>query len=96
MTSTSEPIYLDHNATTPLLPEVVDAMLPFLRSEFGNPSSGHPWGRRARDAVEHARERVAELLGCAADELFFTSGGTEANNLAIRGTTDATSAKGIA
>ncbi len=83
--STDDPIYLDHNATTPLLPEVVDAMLPFLRREFGNPSSGHPWGRRAREAVEEARARVAGLIGCALDEVFFTSGGTEANNLAIRG-----------
>jgi cysteine desulfurase len=79
------PIYLDHNATTPLLPEVVDAMLPFLREQFGNPSSDHPWGRRAKDAVEEARGRVARLLGCDAGEIVFTSGGTESNNLAIRG-----------
>jgi cysteine desulfurase len=80
-----DPIYLDHNATTPLLPEVVDAMLPYLREHFGNPSSGHIYGRRARAAVEAARAQVAELLGCEADEVVFTSGGTEANNLAIRG-----------
>jgi cysteine desulfurase len=79
------PIYLDYNATTPLLPEVVEAMLPFLRERFGNPSSGHPYGRAAREAVEAARGEVARLLGCAADEILFTSGGTEANNLAIRG-----------
>lgn len=79
------PIYLDHNATTPLLPEVLDAMLPWLREHFGNPSSGHAYGRRAREAVDQARARVAALLGCAADELVFTSGGTEASNLAIRG-----------
>ncbi|MDC0669799.1 cysteine desulfurase family protein [Nannocystis radixulma] len=78
-------IYLDHNATTPLLPEVVDAMLPFLRSHFGNPSSGHVFGARAREAVARARGQVAELLGCDEDEVLFTSGGTEANNLAIRG-----------
>ncbi|MBZ5708119.1 cysteine desulfurase family protein [Nannocystis pusilla] len=78
-------IYLDHNATTPLLPEVVDAMLPFLRSHFGNPSSGHVFGARAREAVARAREQVAGLLGCDDDEVLFTSGGTEANNLAIRG-----------
>jgi cysteine desulfurase len=83
------PIYLDHNATTPLLPAVVEAMLPFLTTEFGNPSSSHPAGRRARDAVEEARARVARLLGCDADEIAFTSGGTEANNLAIRGAADA-------
>lgn len=85
------PVYLDHNATTPLLPEVVEAMLPYLRTEFGNPSSTHPAGRRARDAVEAARGRVARLLGCDAEEVFFTSGGTEANNLAIRGIAEATS-----
>jgi cysteine desulfurase len=80
-----DPIYLDHNATTPLLPEVVDAMLPYLREHFGNPSSGHILGLRARTAVAKAREQVAALLGCDADEVIFTSGGTEANNLAIRG-----------
>ena len=82
-----EPIYLDHNATTPVLPEVLDAMLPYLRGKFGNPSSSHVCGRRARAAVEQARDQVAGLLGCDADEIIFTSGGTEANNLAIRGVT---------
>jgi cysteine desulfurase len=82
-------VYLDHNATTPLLPEVVDAMLPFLREHFGNPSSGHAYGARARTAVAHAREQVAALLGCDAEEIVFTSGGTEANNLAIRGVAEA-------
>lgn len=86
---TNDPIYLDHNATTPLLPEVVDAMLPYLREHFGNPSSGHVYGSRARAGVAHAREQVAALLGCDADEIVFTSGGTEANNLAIRGVTEA-------
>lgn len=85
----NDPIYLDHNATTPLLPEVVDAMLPYLREHFGNPSSGHVYGASARAAVAHAREQVAALLGCDADEIVFTSGGTEANNLAIRGVTEA-------
>jgi hypothetical protein len=80
-----DPIYLDHNATTPLLPDVVDAMLPYLREHFGNPSSGHVYGTRARGAVVRAREQVATLLGCDVDEVVFTSGGTEANNLAIRG-----------
>ena len=89
----TDPIYLDHNATTPLLPEVVDAMLPYLREHFGNPSSAHPYGRRAREAVEGARERVASLLGCEPAEVFFTSGGTEASNLAIRGVAEATPAR---
>lgn len=80
-------IYLDHNATTPVLPEVLDAMLPYLRQDFGNPSSEHPLGRRARSAVERAREQVAALIECAPDEVFFTSGGTESNNIAILGTT---------
>ena len=80
------PIYLDHNATTPLLPEVVDAMLPYLREHFGNPSSRHVYGRRTHDAIEHSRCAVAALIGSHADEIIFTSGGTEANNLAIRGT----------
>src|SRR5262249_24970051 len=79
--TTTEPVYLDHNATTPLLPEVVDAMLPYLREHFGNPSSGHVYGIRARNAVARAREQVAAALGCDADEVLFTSGGTEANNL---------------
>lgn len=79
------PIYLDHNATTPVHPEVLEAMLPYLREHFGNPSSGHMYGQRARAAVERAREQVAALLACQPDEIVFTSGGTEANNLAIRG-----------
>ena len=83
------PVYLDYNATTPLLPEVVDAMLPYLREHFGNPSSEHEIGRRARTAVEDSRQRVATMLGCSSDEIVFTSGGTEANNLAIRGVTEA-------
>jgi len=83
------PVYLDYNATTPPLPEVVDAMLPYLREHFGNPSSEHAVGRRARAAVEESRQRVAVLLGCSPDEIVFTSGGTEANNLAIRGVTEA-------
>jgi len=83
------PVYLDYNATTPLLPEVVDAMLPYLREHFGNPSSEHEIGRRARTAVEDARQRVATLLGSSSESIVFTSGGTEANNLAIRGVTEA-------
>lgn len=90
-----DPIYLDHNATTPLLPAVVDAMLPYLTTHFGNPSSSHVYGRRAREAVEIARARVAALLGCDADEVFFTSGGTEASNLAIRGLCEASLRRGV-
>lgn len=93
MSVIESPIYLDHNATTPLLPGVVEAMLPYLTTEYGNPSSAHPAGRRAREAVEAARTQVASLLGCSANEVFFTSGGTEANNLAIRGVADATGAR---
>ena len=91
--SQGDPIYLDHNATTPLLPEVVDAMLPYLREHFGNPSSGHVYGLRARAGVTRARAQVAALLGCEADEVVFTSGGTEANNLALRGAVDVAGAR---
>ena len=79
------PVYLDNNATTPILPEVVDAMLPFLREHYGNPSSNHHYGRVAHEAVERARGDVAALINCDSDEIIFTSGGTEANNLAIVG-----------
>ena len=91
MTSTSLPdvIYLDHNATTPVAPEVLDAMLPYLTQQYGNPSSDHPLGHRAHQAVEDAREQVASLIGAAPSEIVFTSGGTESNNLAIRGSTAA-------
>jgi len=85
----NDPIYLDHNATTPVHPKVVEAMLPWLKEHFGNPSSTHVYGRRAHEAVERARQQVAALLGCQADEVFFTSGGTEANNLAILGSAEA-------
>jgi cysteine desulfurase len=83
-------IYLDHNATTPVAPEVLDAMLPYLRDQYGNPSSDHPAGRRAAAAVEQARARVADLIGAEPGDIVFTSGGTESNNLAIRGTASAT------
>ena len=78
-------IYLDHNATTPIRKEVLDEMLPYLRELFGNPSSGHRFGAAPRAAIERARQQVALLLGCSDDEVVFTSGGTESNNLAIRG-----------
>ena len=80
-----ETIHLDHNATTPVAPEVAEAMWPHLTSHFGNPSSTSPEGVRARAAVATARERLAALIGAHTDEIVFTSGGTEANNLAIRG-----------
>jgi cysteine desulfurase len=79
------PIYLDHAATTPVRPEVLDAMQPFFGARFGNPSSTHRWGREARAALDEARERVARCLGAHPDELCFTSGGTEADNLAVLG-----------
>jgi cysteine desulfurase len=79
------PIYLDNNATTPVDPRVVEAMLPWLREGFGNPSSDHLYGRRAREAVAAARQEVAELVGARAGEIVFTSCATEANNLAILG-----------
>jgi cysteine desulfurase len=78
-------IYLDANATTPLLPEVVDAMRPFWIESFGNPSSAHQSGQRTRSAVEHARASVAKLLRCSPKEIVFTSGGTESDNLALTG-----------
>ena len=80
-----EPIYLDHSATTPVRPEVLEAMLPFFGPRFGNPSSTHRWGREARVALDEARERLARALGASADEICFTSGGTEADNLAVLG-----------
>jgi cysteine desulfurase len=95
MNSAFDPIYLDYNATTPLLPEVVDAMLPYLREHFGNPSSRHLYGRRTHDAIERARSDVAALINSHADEIIFTSGGTEANNLAIRGTNLRTSRRRV-
>jgi hypothetical protein len=72
-------------ATTPIHPDVLESILPWLRDGFGNPSSVHVYGRRARGAVDHAREQVAALPGCDPEEVYFTSGGTEANNLAILG-----------
>lgn len=79
------PIYLDYNATTPVLPQVRDALLPFLDTHFGNPSSDHPYGRAAAEAVQRARQQVADLLDCAADEIVFTSGGSESDNWALVG-----------
>ena len=78
-------IYLDNAATTPLLPEVREAMLPFLGESFGNPSSLHDWGDPSREAVENARTQVAQLIGADADEIIFTASGTESNNFAVKG-----------
>ena len=80
-----EPIYLDHAATTPVRPEVLEAMAPFYGPRFGNPSSLHRWGREARTALDEARERLANCIGARSDEICFTSGGTEADNIAILG-----------
>ncbi len=79
------PIYLDYNATTPIAPEVFEAMAPFLREHFGNPSSGHPYGRRAAEALAQARAEVARLIGAQTEEILFTGSATEANNIALRG-----------
>jgi cysteine desulfurase len=78
-------IYLDNNATTPVDPEVYDAVFSSLKRDFGNPSSSHLAGRKAKEAVESARGDVADFLGCSAQEVYFTSGGTESNNLALIG-----------
>lgn len=79
-------IYLDYNATTPIDPEVAYAMEPYLHEKFGNPSSIHSFGREAKNAVEEAREKVAELIGGKAEEILFTSGGTESNHTVISAT----------
>lgn len=81
-------VYLDHNATSPMHPEVADAILPYLRSPTGNPSSLHSFGRMARSAVDSARAEVAALFNCESDAVIFTSGGTEANNLLLKGYLD--------
>jgi cysteine desulfurase len=88
------PIYLDHAATTPVREEVFEAMKPFYGPRFGNPSSTHRWGREARAALDEARERVGRCLGARPDEICFTSGGTEADNLAILGAWRAVKSKG--
>ena len=88
-------VYLDHSATTPVRPEVLEAMLPFLKDEaFGNPSTIYSYGREAKKALDEAREKVANLVGARPEEIFFTSGGTEADNLALIGTAAANEKKG--
>jgi cysteine desulfurase len=81
----SRRVYLDHNASTPVHPEVAAEMLPYLMERFGNPSSVHAFGREAREGLETARERVARFLGARPEEIVFTSGGTESDNLAVKG-----------
>lgn len=81
-----EPIYLDHNATTPVDPAVVEAMLPYLTDRFGNASSVHQFGRDAKVALENAREQIAAFINCEPSELYFTTGGTESDNIAVLGT----------
>ena len=87
-------VYMDNVAATPLLPEVREAMLPFMGADFGNPQSLHSWGDGARDAVEEARGQVAALIGGAAEEIIFTASGTEANNMAVKGIARARADKG--
>ena len=94
MTPATDPVYLDHAATTPVREEVFEAMKPFYGPRFGNPSSAHRWGREARAALDEARERVGRCLGARPDEICFTSGGTEGDNLAILGAWRALKAKG--
>src|SRR5690554_1633619 len=79
-------VYLDHAATTPVRPEVLEAMLPYFTQEFGNASGVYSWSRTARQAMDQARDSVANVLGATAEEIVFTSGGSEADNLAIKGT----------
>ena len=82
---TTDPIYLDYNASAPLDPAVREAMAPYLEAMFGNSRSGHTHGTRLKAAVEVARTQVAAMLGAEPDEIVFTSGGSEANNLAVKG-----------
>src|SRR6266436_1612096 len=87
-------IYFDYNATTPLDPQVREAMLPFLGEVWGNPSSVHRVGQQARSILDDARDRAAKVFGCKPSEIIFTSGGTESNNLAIFGTARLLKVKG--
>jgi cysteine desulfurase len=80
-----KPIYLDHNASTPIAPQVLEAMMPYLTVKYGNPSSNHLFGVECRAGIEQARERLAKLLGCESSEIIFTSGATESNNMVIKG-----------
>ena len=88
------PVYLDYNSTTPVDPRVLESMLPYFGEQFGNPSSSHDYGLAAHAAIERARGQVATLLACAPEEIIFTGGGSEADNLAIKGITEANQARG--
>src|SRR5947209_10406717 len=92
--NTARRVYLDHSATTPVDPRVLEAMLPYLTEKFGNASSVHSFGQEARAAVDRARREVAALIGARPNEIVFLSGGTEANNLAVRGLCEAASNHG--
>jgi cysteine desulfurase len=87
-------VYMDHNATTPVHPEVLDTMLPYYKEKYGNASSVHSFGREARAAMEEARERLAEFIRAEPREVIFTSGGTESDNFAIEGAAFENSKKG--
>ncbi|MBN2178240.1 MAG: cysteine desulfurase [Deltaproteobacteria bacterium] len=89
-----KPVYLDYNATTPIDPEVLEAMRPYLEKHFGNPSSSHWYGAQAKDAIEKARSQMANLLNCRPGEIIFTGSGTESNNCAIKGAVYAHADKG--
>ena len=78
-------IYLDHAASTPVLKEIIDEMIPYLGNLYGNPSSIHTYGIKSKIAIQNARKKVAALIGCKPTEIYFTSGGTEADNLALKG-----------
>lgn len=94
MKSSNKPIYLDYNATTPIDPDVVKAMKPYLQEHFGNPSSAHQYGRSSKEAVAKARQQVSELISARPEEIIFTSGGSESDNHAILGVALANSKKG--
>ena len=93
-TTTSRKVYLDYIAGAPVLPEVIEAMLPYLKDIYGNPQSIHDWGDQSREALDTAREQVATLINGKADEIIFTGSGTESNNLAIKGLAQGPAAKG--
>ena len=91
---TEKMVYLDYSATAPVLPEVLDTMLPYLKDTYGNPQSIHSWGDKSRVAIEKAREQVAAMIAADAQEIIFTASGSEANNLAIKGLAQGQASKG--